>query len=390
MHRKRQGSTRGTPARILGRGFVWLWLSSLCTYAGFQFLTASLPLYALQLGADDAALGLLIGFIAAVALITRPLAGWWIDRANSTLPLAVGAFIFAVCALGYWQARSVTTLLTLRAATGLAIAFYGTASQTLAANLSPAERRGEAMSLFALALTLSQGVGPPAGVALAERIGYPGLFLTCAAVNLAGVAFAAGLHTLRPDPAARRHGRVLNWKVLLPGVLLLTLNVAFGVNFALLAVHASRRGLVNPGLVFVAHACGVFAAQSIAGRLSDRLGRLAVIVPGLVLAAVGLWGTALAAGAWLFVAGALSGLGLGGVQPLLYALAADLVPLEERGSAVGTIGIFHEIGIVLGAIGGGFLGRSIGLPAMYGIAGTVPASGAMLALLATRRRRARA
>jgi MFS family permease len=170
-------------------------------------------------------------------------------------------------------------------------------------------------------------------------------------------------------------------------LLLLTLNVAFGVNFALLAVHASRRGLVNPGLVFVAHALGVFAAQSVAGRLSDRLGRLAVIVPGLALAAVGLWVTALAAGAWLFAAGALSGLGLGAAQPLLYALAADLVPLEERGSAVGTIGIFHEVGIVVGAVGGGFLGRSVGLPEMYGVAGTVPASGAVVALLATRRAR---
>ncbi len=366
--------------RVFTRAFTILWLAALTTYFGFQLLTASLPLYAVQRGADDFALGLLTGLIATVALVARPFAGWWIDRTSAVRPLALGSLVFGFSALGYGLSRSVGALLAFRAVTGLAVAFFGTASQTLAANLAPARRRGEAMSLFAVSATLSQGFGPAAGVAVVTFVDYSGLFAVCVVLSLLGAALSFMLRVHVAGQSAR-HGGLINQSVWLPGLLLVALNVSFGVNFSLLAVHASRRGLMNPGLVFMAHAAGVFVAQAVAGRLSDRFGRIAVIAPGLVLAAAGLWATALLGGGWLLLAGALSGMGLGAAQPSLYALAADMVPLEQRGSAIGTLGFFHEVGIALGGAGGGFLGRGLGLGTMYGLAGFIPASGAVLALV---------
>jgi len=366
--------------RIFSRAFVDLWIVAMTTFFGFQLLTAALPLYAVRLGADDAVIGLMIGLVALVALFVRPLAGWWVDRGNGVAPLMVGAAIYALCALGYWLAPSVPALLAMRAASGLAIAFFVTASQALAANLAPARRRGEALSLFGLAATLGGGIAPPAGVAISQAAGYPVLFAACMAAGLLGMLLALPLKSLPPNPADHRSTRLINLAVLMPGSLLVTLAVTFGTNVALLAVHASRRDLSNPGLVFVAQAAGLLLAQTLAGRLSDRYGRLAVIWPALILAAAGMWATSLLSGGWLLLAAMLSGLGLGLGNPALYALAADLVPAHERGSAMGTMGVFHEIGISLGAIGGGLLGRAIGLGQMYLLAGFLPALGAAFAI----------
>lgn len=366
--------------RIFSRAYTSLWFVALVTFFGFQLLTAALPLYAVRLGADDAVLGLMIGMVALVALITRPFVGWWVDRGNGVAPLMVGAAIYSLCALGYSLAPSVPALLALRAAAGLAVAFSVTASQALATNLAPAHRRGEALSLFGLSATLGQGMAPPAGVAISQAAGYPVLFAVCIAVGLLGMLLAWPLRSLPPNPADHRSARLINLAVLMPGALLVTLAVTFGTNVALLAVHASRRDLSNPGMVFIAQAAGVFLAQTLAGRLSDRLGRLAVIWPALILAAAGMWATSLLSGGWLLLAAMLSGLGLGLGNPALYALAADLVPAHERGSAMGTMGVFHEIGIALGAIGGGVMGRAVGLGQMYALAGFLPALGAAFAL----------
>jgi MFS family permease len=366
---------------VFTRAFSTLWLATLVTYFGFQALAASLPLLAERLGADDIALGLLTGLIAAVAVVVRPIVGWWTDRRDAAGPLVLGSLIFGLCALGYWLASSVGTLLAFRAITGLAIALFGTASQVLAANLAPVARRGEAMSLFAAAVTFAVGVGPPVGVAVVRLIDYPGLFAFCIVTSLLGAVCASLLRGRAGDPIAPGHRRLINSTVLAPGLLLSTVTLAYGVNLALLAIHASRRGLTNPGLVFLAYAAGVFATQGIAGRLSDRHGRFAVIGPGLGLTAAGMWATALLSGWWLFLAGALSGAGYGASQPLLYALAADMVPVDERGSAMGTVGIFHEGGIAAGAIGGGLVSQAVGLGPMFGLAGLAPACAALFAFL---------
>jgi MFS family permease len=70
---------------------------------------------------------------------------------------------------------------------------------------------------------------------------------------------------------------------------------------------------------------------------------------------------------------------MGAGMPSLYAMAADRSPQDSRGAAIGTLGVFHEIGIASGAIVGGFIGRAAGLSEMFVIAGIIPAVAAAAA-----------
>jgi MFS family permease len=364
--------------------FMTLAFTSFFTYFSLQLLTASLPLYAVRLGADDAALGLLAGLIAIVSLVSRPWVGWWLDTGGTVAALTVGILLFTVSAIGYWIAASVAVLLVFRAITGVAVALFSTAGQTLTVNLAPAERRGEALSLYSIWHPIAQIFAPPLGVAVAHTLGYGALFGACTGIGLCGLGLVGRLRG-QHSPAARRRP-LFNHTVLLPGLWLMLLMVPYGANIGLLAVHALRRGLSNPGVVFTAMAVGLLAVLLSLGRVSDRLGRHAPAVPGLLLAAAGMWCTALFSGPALVLAGAISGLGLGLAQPALFAAAVDLASPEERGSALATMGMFLEIGIGLGAIGGGVLAQAVGLPSMFGAAGLAPGAGALLLWISSRAR----
>ncbi len=384
----RGGGTQARPPQVavFNRVLLRIWLISLITFLSVQLLSASLPLYAVRLGADDALLGIMAGVIAAVSLGARPLVGWWLDLGGGAWALTAGALLFAVCSAGYWITASVGGLIAFRALTGVAVALAATAGQALAADLAPEQRRGEALSLFSISITLAQMAGPPVGVAVTHLSGFPALFAVSIVIGLVSVWMTWPLRRFQATPVRPPRRRFLNPRVLGPGVIMVALMVGFGANAALLAVHASRRGLENPGFVLTGQAVGLLVSQLVVGRLSDRFGRMAVIVPGLLLTALSMWAIALLSGWWLVLAGALSGAGLGAGQPPLYALAVDLVPADERGSALASMGVFLEIGIVVGAIGGGFIGRALGLPWMYALAGLVPAFGAVFALARRRER----
>src|SRR2546425_6438304 len=79
---------------IFPRSFFLLWSVTFLAYFSFQLTTASLPLYAVSLGADDAAIGLLTGVIALGSLVSRPWVGQWLDRggARGGMPAAGGLF----------------------------------------------------------------------------------------------------------------------------------------------------------------------------------------------------------------------------------------------------------------------------------------------------------
>jgi MFS family permease len=370
--------------------FAHLWTSTLVASFAFHLLTARLPLYAVGLGADDVAVGLLTGLIAGVALVGRPTVGWLMDgglgRSIGIGALYIGVALYALTGLGYWWAPTVSALLTFRALAGVAVSFHGVASHTLVTHLVPLQRRGEMLGVYALASTAAQGLAPAIGVSVAHRAGDSVLFAGAVGLNVVALALAWRLRGVQRPPAARPRGTVINGAVLVPGLLMLAIMATFGTNFALLPIHAGRRGLGNPGGVFVAHSIGLLIAQSFAGRLSDRFGRLAVVGPGLMVTAAGMVLTSLLSGAWLYVGVALAGIGLGACQPALQALAADLVPSGERGTAMGTMGVFHEIGVIFGAVGGGFIGRQWGLGATYLVAAAVAIVGATSAFALHRAR----
>ena len=365
------------PPSSFSPSFVFLWFVAFLAYFSFQLTTGSLPLFALTLGADDVAIGLLTGVIALVSLVSRPWVGWWLDRGGARWGMLAAGCLYTLSAAGFWAARTVPALIGFRVLSGLAIALSSTSAQVLAIAMAPERRRGEALSLLGLANSIGQGAGPAAGIAVAAAAGYPVLFAMTGVLAACSTGLALMLRRRTPHTLRRGSNRLIHPAVFVPGTVLVAAMVTFGLNFALLAIHASRRRLANPGWVFAAFAVGQVLVQTVLRRVSDRFGRHAAIGPGLALIALGTWVTAAVPGWWLLLGGFLTGAGQGIVQPAIYAWGSDLVAAHEHGSAMGTLGVFLEIGIATGAIGGGIAGRAFGLGTTYLFAGSIAGTAAV-------------
>jgi MFS family permease len=268
------------------------------------------------------------------------------------------------------------------------MALYPTAASALVADLAPPARRGEFLGLFGAAGSVAMALGPITGVALVTHAGFTGLFVASAAAGLLALLLILAVDEVRP-PAGHvpfRLADTLSRPALGPSLIILCLMLAYGVQVTFLPLHAARLG-ANPGIFFLVYALALTAARGPAGRLSDRLGRRPVAAGGLALAAVALVVLAFSEGAMgLALSGALYGLAGGIAQPALMAWCVDVVPVADRGRALGTFYTALELGIAVGAMSSGLAVARWGFVTTFLAAAGGALAGAGLALAVPRPR----
>ena len=359
-----------------------LWLGAFAFFLSFFLLLAVLPLYARAVGVGDRAIGGVLGAFAFASMLMRPWAGWAADRHGRRPLMLAGGLVFVVASLAYNVTAGAFGLLAVRVLHGCGMGLYPTAASAVVADLAPPDRRGAVMGTFGAAANIAMALGPIAGIAITDRLGFVSVFW------LAGcVAAVAVLLTRRlPETARRREkipftaGAMVSVEALVPSAVLFLVMLGYGALVTFLPIHARDQD-VNPGLFFLVFALVVTAVRNYAGRLSDRLGRVAVAVGGLWLAAAALAALAVARGAGiLMAAGVLYGAGFGALTTALLAWCVDLVDEANRGRAMGTYYTALELGIGLGSLGAGFAVEAVGFaPTFFGAAATT-LTGAALAL----------
>jgi MFS family permease len=116
-------------------------------------------------------------------------------------------------------------------------------------------------------------------------------------------------------------------------------------------------------------------AKPITGRVSDRVGRIPVIVIGLLLCATALPLIFRSESLTAFVLAApLLGLGVGAVTPVTNALIADLASARRLGAAMGVFGTIWDIGEAAGPMLAGFLIGRLGYAATFDVLAAITAA----------------
>ena len=192
------------PARpvLLTPAFVSVTLAALAYFTADGILIPAVPRYTHgPLGGGDVAVGLVVGAFSASAFFLRPWAGGLGDRWGRRPLMVGGAGVFAVSVLGYGLAPGPAGLAGLRLLTGAGEACFFMGMLAAVADLAPAERRGEAMSLASLSLYGGIGLGPLLGEAAIDRLGYGAAWVLAAAAGLLAAAIALRVPDTRPgDP----------------------------------------------------------------------------------------------------------------------------------------------------------------------------------------------
>jgi len=350
-------------------------------------LTATLPLYVIQLGGTPADAGIVSGALAFTAMLLRPFVGYVADAWRRRPLVLVGTACYGLASIVYLFSSTVGMLVAGRVVHGFGLSNYTTAANAYLADIAPPKRRAEAMGWYAVAMDVGLVVGPAVGFFVAQSIGFRNLFYFSAGLAFTAFAVSTLARERRLRPAGPRHAWTLRTGIVALDALPVAwtafcLGMGFGPVAAFLSIYATSRGVGNPGLYFTMQAVALLCTRSFAGKLADRRGRGYVMTPGLCLAGLALILLPFAYDLPHFLlSAALWGVGFGAAQPATMALLVDRVPLSQRGQAMSTYFLGFDAGISLGSIGLGFVGQAIGLSLMWPIAGLVVVLG-MLGLLA--------
>jgi MFS family permease len=353
-------------------------------------LFAVLPLFVVQhLHGAESQVGMIMGAFAVSAVLSRPLSGRLVDTWSRKSCLALGALIYVIFSALYTQATSVPVMLALRFFHGIGIAIYTTAGSVFVADLAPPARRGEAMGYYGMAMNLSMAIGPALGITLAGWLGFTGLFWTSAGLALACLLLVQFVHdphqsrVLAGQPAAARPA-LFSRIALFPGFIAMCMTMTFGAIVSFLPLFVQYHNLGNAGLFFTVYSIVVVVLRPFSGRLSDRFGRPAVIIPGMFFLAVSMavlaYTTSMAGLLWTAV---LQGIGFGAVHPAIMAWIIDRSTIHDRGPALATLMMAFDIGVGLSAIGLGQVLQRTDFSTMYLCAGGIALVGTAAVVVAS-------
>jgi MFS family permease len=370
----KQGETSPTVDRLFTKAFILVISANFVNALGAQMASAILPVYVVARGRSEFEAGLVAGMLAFTALLMRPFVGWLADAWRRRPMVLIGTGCYAAANLIYAVVRSLPLLMAGRVLHGFGLSNYSTASSAFLADIAPPRRRAEAMGYYAVMMDIGLLGGPALGFFLVEHIGLQHIFFLTAA--LACVAFIISIPVR--EHRAPRSGPMPPWRLktglvskpALPAAWVsFCMGMGVGPIIAFLAIFARQKGIDNPGLFFTAQAVALMFSRAFAGRLSDRHGRIFVIVPGLLSMAIGLLLLPFARTLLhLMLSAVFLGIGFGSSQPATMALTVDLVSPDERGMAVSTYFLGFDSGISIGSFALGAIISAFGFKIMWIVA----------------------
>lgn len=358
------------------------------------------PIYAVALGASPAATGSFLG-LAFLGLASGTLGTGWISarwrrpRALYGLAIMAGvpAALLTVRAGAVWQLAGGTTLGFTAAGVGLALI-----NISVGQHASPDER-GRIFGLLALMMALGAVVGNLIAGPVADRWGYPALFLLLGGLWLLQLL---PLCWLPQAPATSAHEKATaGSRAAAPRAsasFLLLLAAQLLVSVGGFAMTMGRSLLMDAegftaSTVTVTAAAGSGAAlvlNPLVGRLSDRVDRSLWLVMGYALLSLSLGLLAGATTAALFLVSALVTAGGNAGRVVEPALVADMVPKPLLDGRMALFGATGWAGGVLGLAGTGYAVEWMGLRPALLAAALLPLLAAALVGLARYRLACRA
>lgn len=345
-------------------GLYLTFASNLFFFAGFQWTFATLPVYIQEIGGRSSQIGLAYGLFSLSAVVVRPAVGRLVDRWGRKPMLLAGAAIFSLAPALYAAFPSLWPFLAIRVLHGFGIAAFTTAYTAFVADLAPQARRGEAIGLSGVTNNFGMLFAPVLGGLVAAEWGYAHHFWASAGITVLSVLLLLPVREPRRGPSTPAGDHKLRDMARLQPVAVASfgitgLAVAYGAILSFLAPFADEHGLGAAGGYFSAFALAMMIAQACAGWLSDRTGRRAVAVPGMILVVAAMVTLALAkTEASLLLSGAVFGLSWGLARAGVDTAVVDAVSAEARGTAVGFLYTCFDIGVGVGSFGLGVLAQA--------------------------------
>lgn len=341
-------------------------LSSLLFSASFNMLIPELPNYLSSLGGAEYK-GLIIALFTLTAGISRPFSGRLTDTLGRVPVMATGSIVCFVCGFLYPVLGSVAGFLFLRLLHGFSTGFKPTATAAYVADIVPRERWGEALGFHGLCFSVGMAIGPAIGSTITLYYSIDILFYVSSLFALLSIVILMNMkETLKEKQpfslASLKISRkdIIAVEVLPAAIVTFLSYIAYGAILTLVPDWSEHLGIANKGLFFIVFTISSLIIRFVAGKASDKYGRIRVINIGLVLLFIAMLNIGFADNFTGFmVASAIYGVATGILSPALNAWTVDMSHPDHRGKAMATMYIALEAGIGLGALFAGWFYHDI-------------------------------
>ncbi|UCF76642.1 MAG: MFS transporter [Betaproteobacteria bacterium] len=349
---------------------------ALLNFTAFMGCRVLMSLFAIELGASTAAIGVLISLFALCPFLLSVYAGKVIDRFGSHLPAQLGT---ALSALGFsipWLFPVLPALYLSALIIGLSFVFISLAIQNLSSTARDANVRARDVSLVSLGFALSGLFGPLLTGFVIDRQGHVFAYLLLTMLAIAATVgwlvsrrFVTDSHARGASAAPTDMRELLKLPQLRRTVVVSGLVVA-GVdlyNFYMpIYGHSVGLSATMIGVVFGANSLAVLIVRGLLPRLTRWLGEERVMSYSMYLAGAAFLLIPVFEGAApLMLLAFVLGLGLGCGQPLSILMTYNRAPAGRSGEALGVrfaVVNFTHMAIPLAF---GTLGSALGVIAVF-------------------------
>ncbi len=418
------GAVKGPVARLWTKEFLVLTACNLLVFLNLHMILSSLPLYMREhFNAGDFYVSLCTSLMALSAIVSRLFSAKALELGKRNIILFGGLAIALLGTVGYYFSASIIALLVMRVIFGFGFGMYSTTFPTMVSDIIPRNRMGEGMGYFGLSTTISMSMGPLIGMWIEKQYGFTPLVVlgSLFIMILFPLAYSliSGKHraketdhsqmqrksiastqqsTIQADsqasanPAAMaasqqdsgvqaaqstnttseqsnmtpRKTSSFERKLLLPSLLNFLMSVTYGGLVSFIALFGSEAHIANPGYFFLFNALAVILIRPFSGKLYDRFGPKALLVPGAILLIAGLLLLSMAHSTLGLLASALCyGLGWGALQPTMQTWMIQVVNPHQRGMANGMFLNSLDLGVALGAMILGTIASATSYTSMY-------------------------
>jgi predicted MFS family arabinose efflux permease len=321
-------------------------LLSVLNSIGQRGSKVAISLYALELGAGAAAVGVLAALFATFPLLLAVQAGRISDRFGVRIPIVCGALTMAAGLAFASMVSDIRWLFLCPALIGLGHIFFHVSIHNLVGSLGAAAERTRNFSTFALGSSIAAFIGPSlAGFAI-DLAGFRAAFALLAVVAAAPAFFVLiNKNFILPQVRHEEEQQARSALDLLAIPALRRTLIMSGVTLTgielfqfYLPIYGRSIGLAPSviGMVLSSYAVAGFIVRSFMHRLAQRYTEVGVLTGSLFVAALAYFIVPGLGDGWLLAGAAFAiGLALGSAQPLTIILTYNHAPAGRSGEALG-------------------------------------------------------
>lgn len=337
--------------------------------------TPVLPLFAGSLGASPAEIGWIVIASTIPGILVSFPAGALSDYLGKRRVLLASLAVFATAPFLYLFVTDAWQLMAVRFYHGFATAIFGTVASAAIAERYTTDRAAR-LSTFSSVTVVGRSAAPFLGGFMISMASFGAVYIACA---ISGVlALAAGLLIKDHDASPRGKLELPHFRQSLQivlrnrGIMVVSLVEAaqylvFGAIEAFLALFAASIGIPawQIGIILGVQLVSIVFMKPLMGKVSDRVGRKQVIIPGLITGAVSIFLLPyLPNFVGLSILSLVFGLGFATVTSSTSAMVADLTRDGRFGTSMGVLRTVMDVGQSIGPVLTGWLVGVLG----YGFA----------------------